>query len=178
MSENEFGLPQVDEAVESADENSEEVDPQAGTEVEMSVDELKAELAKTRREAAKRRVSKNEVEQKLAEYEEWKKSQMSEVDRLKAEKAETEEELRKFRVEKLQVAAAKKAGLDPDLADRIKGNTESEMLADAKVLAAKAPVKGVSPTARELRAGVQGNPVGTETGTDGNSWLREALKGK
>lgn len=178
MSENEFGLPQVDETVEENADESAEVSGQADPEKEMTVEELKAELAKTRREAAKRRVSKNEVEQKLAEYEEWKLSQMSEVDRLKAEKAETEEELRKYRVEKLQDKVAKKAGLDPDLADRIKGNTEAEMLADARVLAAKAPLKGASPTARELRPGIQGNPVGTETATDGNTWLRDALKGR
>jgi len=179
MSENEFGLPQVEETVADSISGAEQVDETpVEPKVKLTYEELEAEVAKTRREAARNRIGKNEEREKAEKYDELMKAQMSELDREKAEKAEIRAELAKLHLEKAQDRVAKKAGLDPDLADRIKGNTEAEMLADAKALAAKAPAKAAAPTARELRPGVQGTPVGTDADVSGDAWLRSALRGK
>lgn len=154
--------------------------PQAGdsTETEtnestskLSYEELEAELARTRKEAASRRVSSKEKEAELAEYREWKKSQMSEVDRLKSERAEMEAEVKQIRRENLQRKVASKVGLDPDFASRIHGDSEEEMLADAKALASKLP--GGKPSASGLLAGKRGGPVGSGAEESESEWFRK-----
>lgn len=141
-------------------------------EPELTVEELKAALARANREAAGRRVSNKEKEAELAEYREWKKNQMSEVDRLKAEKAEMEAEVRQVRRENLQRKVAAKAGIDPKLATRLVGDSEEEMLADAKALAAEMPGSGKS-TASGLLAGSRGRPVGATAEETDAEWFRK-----
>lgn len=108
-------------------------------------EQLQAELAATRREAAGRRVDAKEakaltVEQatQLQEYAAWKESQKSELERLTEAKLQAERDLAVLRTEKMQTSAALEAGLDPDLADRIRGDSYDEMIKDAKALAEKA----------------------------------------
>lgn len=153
--------------------------PQAGdaTEVEntvdqeLSVEDLKAALARANREAAGRRVSNKEKEAELAEYREWKKSQMSEVDRLKSENAEIEARLRQAQKENLQRKIAEKAGLDSKLATRLVGDSEEEMLADARALAAELP--GGKSTASGMLAGTRGRPVGQSAEESDAEWFRK-----
>lgn len=105
---------------------------------ERSVEELKAELKKVRREAASRRVANNQKEAELAEFRKWKDSQKTELQTAQERAAELEKLVSDYEKKDLQLAAAKAAKLDLDLADRIRGNTPEEMLEDAQKLAEKA----------------------------------------
>lgn len=147
-------------------EADESVDP------ELSVEDLKAALARANREAAGRRVTNKEKEAELAEYREWKKAQMSEVDRLKTEKADLQAQYDRVQKENLQRKTAAKAGLDPKLATRIHGDSEEEMLADAKALAAEF-VGGKTSTASGLLAGARGRPVGQDAEETESEWFRK-----
>lgn len=104
---------------------------------ERSVEELKAELKKVRREAASRRVANNQKEAELAEFRKWKESQKTELQKAQERAAELEKLVADYEKRDMQLAAAKAAKLDLDLADRIRGNTPEEMLEDAKRLAEK-----------------------------------------
>jgi|SRR5690606_8356152 len=127
----------------SDDIETQEVTPEA-TEAddnlsdERSVEELKAELKKVRREAASRRVANNQKEAELAEFRKWKESQKTELQKAQERAAELEKLVADYEKRDMQLAAAKAAKLDLDLADRIRGNTPEEMLEDAKKLAEKA----------------------------------------
>lgn len=141
----------------------EEVDP-----TEPTYDELKAALAQTRQEAKERRLSNKaittELQRKAAEYDRIQLESLSEVDRAKKEADDLRDQLAELTRERLQNAAAKKAGLDPALADRIHGATEAEMLTDAKALAAQfkqAQSAGTGPL-----AGSRGTPVGSGSPDD------------
>lgn len=118
-------------------------------EQDSSIDDLKsrltkaeAELSKVRKEAAARRVAKREIEQTSEE-----------------KIAGLQRQLEEMRLEKLRGRIAKEAGLDSDLADRIRGESEDEMLEDAKNLAKKYRAK----PAVDVYAGRRGAPV------DGNA---------
>jgi hypothetical protein len=148
---------QVSEPDSDLDGSAEAEDSLNGITLEDALKELK----KVRSEAARRRTSGKEKDAQLAEYEEWKKSQLTDLQRAQAEKAEIEAELNKLKKGKLQVALAKKHGLDEDFAELISGDSEEEMNDVAKRLAAKLGVKGSSKGAA-LFPGRQGKPVSTE----------------
>lgn len=120
-----------------------------------TVEGLKAELAKVRREAAARRVANKDKDKELEEFQKWKESQKSELEKALDRAKAAEAKAAKADKEKLQRRVAKEAGLDPDLADRLIGDTEDELLEDAKALAAKYRVSGTNLTA----AGRRGQPV-------------------
>jgi len=144
----------------------------------LSLDDAVKEIAKLRKEAARRRVSNKETTEKLAAYDEWQKSQMSEVDRLKAEKAELEATTHALRKEKWQVTAAEKAGLPAEFAEDVRGDSEEEMTAHAKRLAAKlgkkAPVTTKSPFASR---GAGGKPVGQNASEDASTAFNAIMRG-
>lgn len=134
----------------------------------LTAEQLRAELQKVRKEAASRRVLTREQEKQLAEFETWKKSQMTESERLKAERDEAVKKLQDAETEKLQRKVARAAKLPVDLADRIRGNTEEEMLEDAKAMA-----KRLGGTANGMFAGQRGTPVGTGAARSEDAWFRE-----
>lgn len=160
-------------------ESTEEVNPEAqsGTESELTREDLLKVVADLRKENAGSRVrnktEREEITRKLNEHDEWKKSQLSEVDRLKAEKDDAVKLATDLLREKRQATAAKKAGLDPDLADRISGDSDEEMLADAKKLAAKLPTKGTAPDANSMFAGQRGAAVGSGKDANEADWFRK-----
>lgn len=167
---------QVDENVIN---EPEEVEDHLDDDNSLSKEELLAKLARVNREAASRRISNKEKEQKLAEYEEWKRSQMSEADRLKVERDELKAMNDTLVREKVLGRVAKKANLDEDLVDLIKGDTEEEMLRSAKKLSEKfskrepekAPARG-----SELFPGKRGKPVGNDTGPDASAAFNSMLR--
>ena len=165
----------VDEGLEpeNTTEENEGTVESASAAPELTREELLAEVSKLRKESAGRRVAKKEVDAKLKEYEEWKLSQLSEVDRAKAETAKAEETVRVLLMEKAQRNAAKKAGLDPDYADRLRGETEEEMVADAKALVAKGFGTKTSSTASNGLAGKRGKPVGAGAEQTESDWFRK-----
>lgn len=163
---------QVDENIVE-DEN--EID-ESGTQVELSQEDLLKEVAKLRKEAASRRVKNKDLDSKLKEYDDWKRSQMSEVERERAEKAELLNTVRVLREESWRRDAASKAGLDPDFADRLNGETEDELIADAKRLAAKLGKTGTR-SSQDALAGKRGRPVGGAGTITEDEWFRsEFLK--
>lgn len=108
---------------------------------DLSPAELRALLKKANREAAKRRVEGNQTKAENEEYRKWKESQKSELERLTEGKLKAEADLAELRHESLQIKAAKAAGLDEDLADRLRGKSYEELLADAEEFAERAVAK-------------------------------------
>ena len=162
---------QVDETAE----NEEGTDEQLEAAPELTQDELLKEVAKLRREAASRRVANKEKDARLKEYDDWKKSQMTEVDRAKAETAELQSTVRELLSEKNRNTAAAKAGLDLEFADRILGDTLEEMTADAKRLAASLG-KTAPRKASDALAGQRGKGVGQNAVPSENDWLLAELR--
>lgn len=138
-------------------------DAVSGEQPEVSFEDLRSELAKAqaeltkvRKEAAARRVAKRDAEQTAEE-------RITELRR----------EIQEMRMEKVRTKVAKEAGLDLDLADRIRGESEDEMLEDAKLLAKKYRSK----SSVEAYGGRKGPPVGSEITQEPNhafnKWFRE-----
>ena len=132
---------------------------------------LRAELERTRKEAASRRVLSKEHEAKLAEYEEWKKSQMTEQERLATEKAELAAENARLKSEKTRIEAATSAGLDPSFASRLVGSTDEELRADAKELAKKFKPAGLFPAGGSRDNGAAGSGAPST-----NEWFLSLFK--
>lgn len=165
-------LSQVDEVTETEEEVDAALDDAAVD--GMSVDDLKKELAKTRREAASRRVTGKDVAAQLAELKALKERDMTELQKAQARAAELEEYVAADQFVKLQRKCAKAVGLSLEWADRVRGESEADMLEDAKALLAKTgkATKAASITSR----GTVGSPVGQDANEEGD-WLRQALKG-
>jgi hypothetical protein len=83
----------------------------------LSYEELQAELSKTRREAAERRIKNRDAEKELDEYRKWKESQMSETQKAQARLAEIEAE----RIADYTEIAQSKFGLEDDDLEFLKG---------------------------------------------------------
>lgn len=149
----------------------------AGTESVLTLEDAIKEIGKLRKEAGSRRLKNKETLRKLDEYDEWKKSQMSEVERAKAEKAELEQTVLELRREKWQIDAAAKAGLDPDFADRIRGDSVEEMVADAKRMAAKLGTKSAQSRPSVFGGRSTGRPVGTDSSEDATTAFNNAIRG-
>jgi len=152
------------------DEPDDVVDGDGPQDDGLTPEQLRAELAKVRREAAAKRVSNKELDAKLREYEEWKRSQMTEAEKVKAERDELAAKVAATDKEKLQREVAREAKLSVKFADRIRGNTREEMLEDAKQMAKDLPAAG---GAGALMAGNRGSAVGSGAARDEDSWFRE-----
>lgn len=114
-----------------------------------------AELAKVRREAAAKRVENNQLKAAQEELQKYKDAEKTELERLTERATKAEERAQQLLRDKTARAAAKAAGLDPDLADFLKGSTEEELKASAEALAAK--TKGN--TSSDFIPGTRGGPV-------------------
>lgn len=160
---------QVDETNDGVDE---EVDPPA-----LTYDELAKALAETREEAKNRRLTNKakdvELQRKAAEYDRIQLESLSEIDRAKKEADDLRMMLNEVKREKDQEAVAKKAGLDPFWASRIQGDTDAEMLADAKALAAQ--VKQAQSAGTGPLAGNRGGPVGSGSPADLGEAFRDFM---
>lgn len=128
---------------------------------ELTVDQLRAELTKVRREAAAKRVDNNQLKETLAELQKYKDAEKSEFELLKERAEKAEAFVSTTKREKAAVAAAKAAGLDPELAEFLKGSNEEELMASAEALAARVAAK--TPQTPDLFAGKRGEPVRAET---------------
>lgn len=121
----------------------------------MSEAELRAELAKVRREAAAKRVENNALKATQAELQKYKDAEKTELERLTERATKAEEQANALAREKAARAAAKAAGLDPELAEFLKGSTVEELQASAEALAAKTKTN----TAVDFVPGKRGGPV-------------------
>lgn len=124
---------------------------------DLSKEELVAQLRRTRKESAGRRVANREKEAELEEFKKWKESQKTELERLRERAEQAEKTATELKREREQAAVAKAAGLDPEFADRIRGNSKEEMLEDAKKLAEK--FSAAPAVKAEIFTGGRGAPV-------------------
>lgn len=139
------------------DETNTEDTTQVAPEATLSGADLLAELAKVRAEAAARRVENRELKAAQEELQKYKDAEKTELERVTERAAQAESQLQSLKVEKLARAAATAAGLDPDLAEFLRGTTEEELAASAEALASK-----TKSTAPDLGPGSRGGPVRTE----------------
>lgn len=154
-----------------------------GTEgTEFKIDDLPPEAQRIirdlRKENAKHRTDKQAVKSELDEYKAWKDSQKTELQKAQERAAELEKELTSSKRASKQITAAKKAGLDLDLADRIRGESDDEMLEDAKSLALLfgAEKDGGKGSNRGV-AGTSGKgAVGTGKTNTSGSWFDEFMR--
>jgi hypothetical protein len=165
---------QVDESTN--DSENEELES-AGSDEGLTLDDALKLVKKLRNESARRRTGSKEKDAQLAEYAEWKKSQMSEVERAKADKDEIAQERDALRREKFQTQLAKKYELDEDLADLIGGATEEEMTASAKKLASKLGKSEKSSAKQELFPSGKRKPVSTGPNTTPGGLFNSILRG-
>jgi len=115
---------------------------------ELSNDQLIDYIGKLNKENAKHRVAKQSVNAELDEFKKWKESQMSKEEKLAADNVALSKKARKAD----QFDVALQAGLDLDFYELVNGDTEDEMLENAKKLAAKLPAKD---SVSELTGGVR-----------------------
>lgn len=142
-------------------------------ETELSPADLKKMVEKLRRENAKRRVSEKEVNDKLKEYDDWKKSQLSEVDRLKQEAAEAKQEAEEIRTERRRDRVARKYEIDDDLAEFLGTGSEEDMTERAKKLSKvneSSSSNGTGTSNSGLFGETRGTPVNAGSST---GWLSD-----
>lgn len=145
-------------------------------EPEAKVDELpqwaKEEMSRLRGEAAGRRVANKEKDKELDEYRSWKEQQKSELERQTERATKAEQDLAELRLGKLREDIAKEVGLDPDLADRIRGESKDELLKDAKAMVEKVG-KHVAPADPSFLFGSAAKPARGKQSTSEqfNNWL-------
>lgn len=145
---------------------------------QLSYEELQAELAKVRREAAGKRVKNNELETELDAFRKWKESQMTEVEKAQSRLSELEKE----RTTDFREIAQTKFGLDDEDMEFIHGTTKAEILAAAEKYAARVGKKvdkeeELSKGNPNLFPGTRGTPVGSRA-ADPNEHLRALLQGR
>lgn len=129
---------------------------------DLTPEELKAYVRELRSENAKTRTEKNELKTAAEKWAEFEESQKTELQKAQEKAAKLEADLTVAQRERLQNKVGREAGVDPDLWDRIKGDSEDEMLEDAQKLAGKAPAKSVlGTTATDVFAGKRGEPIGS-----------------
>lgn len=152
------------------------------TPVEMTPEQLKAELAKVRREAAKYRTDLRAAEPLVAKARELEEANKTEAEKL-AEKhaaAEARALAAETRLARLDACAA--TGLDPKFAGRLQGSTPEELEADAKELVALFPVapSGTTPDpGRNPRARLgtaRPTPGASDESADPKAIAEKALK--
>lgn len=136
---------------------------------ELTPAELKSALEAARREAASYRTKYQAAKPFEDEAKALKESQKSDVEKLTAAQAEAIARAEKAEKVLAQLTAAREANLDLDMADRLRGTTAEELLADAKKLAEKFPATPVvtrDVTRRPRAALADATPVSPDAGND------------
>jgi flagellar motility protein MotE (MotC chaperone) len=119
-------------------------------------------LRAERRKAAKATAALREAETKLAEY---ARADQSETERMAQDLAEKDSRLASLETENMRLRVALRTGLDSDLVDRLKGESEDEIEEDAKALVSRmapAPSASDSPPAARPVVRTGGDPVPDE----------------
>lgn len=134
------------------------------------------ELEKTRKEAAGRRVENAMTQEELAEkakqWDEYKRSQMTEIEKERAEKDKLKEQLQSLKAESLRNKLLNEFKLDAEFASLLMGD-ENQMRATAKLLAEK---MGERMPDLGLLGGERGKPVVKKQDNPGARWLEENFR--
>lgn len=128
---------------------------------------VKAILAKNRREARDAEKRAKAAEKAVAEE---RKKNMTEAEKEKAEAAEAKAENAKLKVENMRLKVGTKLKVPDVLLDRIQGETEADMEADAKALMAAFPNAGGTTNTRRTT-----NDAG-KTGKSGGPSMNDLLR--
>ena len=158
---------------------TEPVTPPAPVEEPFDKDRAMQTIQKLREIEKQAKQEKKELEQLRAEKKQKEDSELTESERLKKENAELAAENAKTKADILKRDVIAETGLPAIFADRLKGTTKEEMLADAQELAKTLPTLKVPPhvpptnpnngsssetdaARRERLFGRQGNPFDFE----------------
>jgi hypothetical protein len=136
---------------------------------ELTPAELKSALAAARQEAASYRTKYQAAKPFEDKAKELEDAQKSDVEKLTAAQAASDKRASAAETELMQIKAARAAGLDLDMADRLRGSTKEEFEADAKKLAEKfpaAPVVARDVTRRPRASLADATPVSPDAGND------------
>lgn len=175
--------PQSAELVEEVDEDTpEEIDEVSEEETDgdeslskLSKDELAKVVKQLRKENAKRRVASKNVDAKeREEFQKWKDSQLTEKERLENRIRELEAREAEAEHTKLIRSVAKKAGLSMELASRLQGETEDELLEDALTLSKIVGKRPVTSAPRTRGTSVGGRDSDVRDQSDAE-WFRETF---
>jgi hypothetical protein len=168
MSENEMNTETQDTTPENQN-----------TEKELSYDELKAELKKVRQEAASRRISNRELEEKARQWEEYEESQKTELQKLQDELTKKNEKLSGYELADLKRDVVKEFKLESEDAELLTGSDEATIRKQAEKLQTRLGKKEentTSPSAN-LLAGNRGTPIGSSTNFDMDDVIRKMARG-
>lgn len=159
----------------SADANGEQQQGSTGSADTGAVDHA-AEAEKWKALARKHEQEAKANREKAAKFDEVERSRMTDDEKRAAREKELETEASTAKAELAKVRAAIEAGLDVKFADRLKGSTPEELLADAKSLIEVVGSKTDSaPPPAKFDGGPQGDapPAAPK---DGNDWLRQTVE--
>lgn len=104
--------------------------------LQKELDQTRAALKKANAEAASKRKLLEAIE---AERKAQADAELSEMERLRKELAETKQRATALELSQRKAAIAAEAGLPPALANRLQGETDEEMRADAEAILALIP---------------------------------------
>jgi hypothetical protein len=135
-------------------------DPWASPEV------ARAEIEKLRRENAGWRTQVRDLKPLAEKAKEQDEASKSEIQKALDRATEAERKAQETTLEAARLRAASAHGLTEAQADRLKGSTPEELLADAKAYAAELGANGRKPA--DLKQGARGS----STPDDPNAWLR------
>ena len=124
--------------VEASAETEQEITEETAEEESEDVKVLKAKLKAANHESAGRRKRLEALE---AAEKERQEAAMSEAEKLQKRAADLEAENKKLKITSAQISIATEVGLPLALADRLIGETEEEIRADAEKMLALIPAK-------------------------------------
>lgn len=149
--------------------------PEGGI-TEASREDLLEEIKKLRTESAARRVENRKAKTELQQFEEWKRSQMSEAERLKLEV----EEAKKSAMSAYVDVYAERYNVPEERRQFISGGSKEEIENACKVLGEAKPDTPSQPTGKpapNLFPGTNGTALGSRSGgTDFDEILRQQLR--
>lgn len=128
----EENVPETNESTATTEETTEVVETKKTLD-QLSQDELIDYIKSLRKENAGHRTEKQAKAKELEEYRAWKESQKTDLEKVQDEAKRLKEE----NLSLLRTNAALAFGLDEDVAEFVKGETEDEIKASAKKLAEK-----------------------------------------
>lgn len=143
----------------STPEGTQSTEQQQGEPAELG-DAGKKALAEERKRAA---VAEKEAKALKARLDEIETANLSELDKAKNRASEAETRLSQIEQTNTRMRVALEAGLPLEDVDRIKGETEDELLADAKSLAARLGKTAATPKP-DPSQGARDGEAGTSTG--------------
>lgn len=162
----------------TATENSENIQTGSAESQEntkLSYEQLEAEIKKVRQEAAQRRITNRDLEEKAKKWSEYEESQKTELQKLQDQLAERDKIAAEAKLEAAKIRIAKKHNVPDDDIDLLVGDEDSMERLAARL--GKKEDAGSSSAPSDLLAGNRGKPVGSNGGNFSmDDWIRGNYK--